>query len=51
MAVIEQVLPPDLCLDQLPRLVNKDGRTYELAYRPILDVNIDGSRARSTRRS
>ena len=44
MAVMEQILPPDLCLDQLPRLVNKDGRTYELAYRPIYsDVNIDGS--------
>ena len=29
---------------KLPRLVNKDGRTYELAYRPIYsDVNIDGS--------
>jgi two-component system chemotaxis sensor kinase CheA len=34
-AVIDQVLPPDLCLDQLPRLVNKDGRAYELVYRPI----------------
>ena len=26
-AVIDQVLPPDLCLEQLPRLVHKDGRT------------------------
>jgi len=44
MAVIDQVLPPDLCLDQLPRLVNKDGRTFELVYRPIYaDVGIDGS--------
>ncbi len=34
-AIIDQVLPADLCLDQLPKLVNKDGRTYELAYRPI----------------
>jgi len=44
MAVIDQVLPPDLCLDQLPRMVNKDGRTFELVYRPIYaDVGIDGS--------
>lgn len=34
-AVVDQVLPPDLCLEQLPKLVHKDGRTYELAYRPI----------------
>lgn len=34
-AVVDQVLPPDLCLDQLPKLVHKDGRTYELVYRPI----------------
>jgi two-component system chemotaxis sensor kinase CheA len=34
-AVIDQVLPPDLCLDQLPKLVHKDGLTFELAYRPI----------------
>ncbi len=46
-AVIDQVLPPDLCLDQLPKLVHKDGRTYELVYRPIYSAG----EARSTRRS
>ena len=29
------VLPVDLCLDQLPKMVKKDGRTFELDYRPI----------------
>jgi two-component system chemotaxis sensor kinase CheA len=36
-AIGEDVLPLPLCLDQLPKLVHKDGRTYELAYRPILE--------------
>jgi two-component system chemotaxis sensor kinase CheA len=33
-AVVEQYLPIDLCLDQLPKLVVKDRRTFELAYQP-----------------
>ena len=41
-AVIDEILPPDLCLDQLPKLVHKDGRTYELAYRPIYADSSDG---------
>jgi two-component system chemotaxis sensor kinase CheA len=36
-AIGEDVLPLSLCLDQLPKLVKKDGRSYELAYRPILE--------------
>jgi two-component system chemotaxis sensor kinase CheA len=34
-AVVDQFLPVELCLDQLPRTVKKDGRTLELNYRPI----------------
>jgi histidine kinase len=30
------VLPLDVCLEQCPSQVQRDGRTYELAYRPIL---------------
>jgi two-component system chemotaxis sensor kinase CheA len=36
-AIADDVLPLSLCLDQLPKLVHKDGRAYELAYRPILE--------------
>ena len=36
-AIGDDVLPLSLCLDQLPKLVQKDGRAYELAYRPILE--------------
>jgi two-component system chemotaxis sensor kinase CheA len=36
-AIGEDVLPLALCLDQLPKLIQKDGRAYELAYRPILE--------------
>jgi len=36
-AIGEDVLPLALCLEQLPKLVQKDGRAYELAYRPILE--------------
>jgi len=36
-AIGEDVLPLSLCLDQLPKLVKKDGRAYELAYRPIVE--------------
>ena len=32
----EDVLPLALSLDQLPRVVQKEGQTFELAYRPIL---------------
>ena len=35
-ALVEQVLPLDLCLDQLPKIARKDGRTFELTYRPVL---------------
>ena len=36
-AIGDDVLPLSLCLDQLPKLVQKDGRAYELVYRPILE--------------
>ena len=36
-AVVDRYLPLDLCLDQLPKVVQKDGRTFELAYRPTFD--------------
>jgi signal transduction histidine kinase/HAMP domain-containing protein len=32
----ENILPLALSLDQLPRVVQKDAQTFELAYRPIL---------------
>jgi signal transduction histidine kinase/HAMP domain-containing protein len=32
----EDILPLSLSLDQLPRVVHKEGQTFELAYRPIL---------------
>lgn len=35
-AIEDDVLPLGMCLDQLPRSASKDGRTFELAYRPIL---------------
>jgi two-component system chemotaxis sensor kinase CheA len=34
-AIADQILPLEICLQQLPRLVNHEGRTLELAYRPI----------------
>ena len=34
-AVVDQFLPVDLCLDQLPSAVHKEGRTFKLDYRPI----------------
>jgi two-component system chemotaxis sensor kinase CheA len=34
-AVVDDFLPVDLCLDQLPRTVHKDGRTFKMDYRPI----------------
>lgn len=38
----ENVLPLALSLDQLPRVVQKDTQTFELAYRPILrDDQVD----------
>jgi len=36
-AIGEDILPLELCIDQLPKLVQKGGRAYELAYRPILE--------------
>ena len=35
-ALVDQFLPLDLCIDQLPRIVRKDGRTFELAYKPVM---------------
>jgi two-component system chemotaxis sensor kinase CheA len=35
-SLLENVLPLALYLEQLPRVVQKDGQTFELAYRPIL---------------
>jgi two-component system chemotaxis sensor kinase CheA len=40
-AVVDQFLPVDLCLDQLPSTVKKDGRTLKLDYRPIFHVDSD----------
>jgi HAMP domain-containing protein/HPt (histidine-containing phosphotransfer) domain-containing protein len=37
MAVRDDILPLSLCLDQLPRRVVYRDRTFELAYRPILE--------------
>ena len=37
-AVRDDILPLELCLDQLPARVVKAGRTYELVYRPILEA-------------
>jgi HPt (histidine-containing phosphotransfer) domain-containing protein/HAMP domain-containing protein len=36
-AVVDQVLPLALCLDQLPHTVHNDGRTWRLDYHPILN--------------
>jgi HPt (histidine-containing phosphotransfer) domain-containing protein/HAMP domain-containing protein len=33
----DDILPLALCLEQLPALVRKDGRTFALRYRPIMD--------------
>src|SRR5204862_6042821 len=35
-SLLENILPLALYLEQLPRVVQKDGQTFELAYRPIL---------------
>jgi signal transduction histidine kinase len=34
-AIADEILPLEICLQQLPRLVNHEGRALELAYRPI----------------
>jgi HPt (histidine-containing phosphotransfer) domain-containing protein/HAMP domain-containing protein len=39
-AVIDQILPMDLCLDQLPRVARKGGRTFEMAYQPIMKADV-----------
>ena len=39
VAIQDDFLPLDLCLDQLPKLARKDGRVFELAYRPILHID------------
>jgi two-component system chemotaxis sensor kinase CheA len=33
--VVEQVLPLELTLDQLPKSFSSDGRSYEIAYSPV----------------
>jgi two-component system chemotaxis sensor kinase CheA len=35
-SLLEDILPLALYLEQLPRVVQKDGQTFELAYRPIM---------------
>ena len=35
--VCAEIMPLDLCLDQLPSRIVKADRTYELVYRPILE--------------
>lgn len=37
-ALVEQVLPLDLCLDQLPKRLRPAGRTLSCTYRPILST-------------
>jgi len=36
MAVQEQFLPLELCLEQLPRVASNGSRIFEFAYRPVL---------------
>jgi two-component system, chemotaxis family, sensor kinase CheA len=36
-SVLEDLLPLEATLDQLPRRFKHDGRTYEIRYRPILE--------------
>ena len=36
-AVREDIMPLELCLEQLPSQAHKDGKTFELAYRPIME--------------
>jgi two-component system chemotaxis sensor kinase CheA len=38
-AVVEDLLPLSLCLEQLPKLAQAAARAYELAYRPILEAD------------
>jgi signal transduction histidine kinase len=62
-AVVDQYLPVDLCLGQLPKLVRKDDRTFELTYQPtfvagaldktivvITDITVRVERERSEQR-
>ncbi|MES2643717.1 MAG: ATP-binding protein [Myxococcota bacterium] len=35
-ALVEDVLPLELCLDQLPRGLSRNGRLYRVEYRPVL---------------
>jgi two-component system chemotaxis sensor kinase CheA len=37
VALLEDVMPMAVTLEQLPALIRKDSATFELAYRPILD--------------
>ncbi len=38
-AVVEDILPLELNLEQMPKTLERDGRHYALAYRPILGEN------------
>jgi HPt (histidine-containing phosphotransfer) domain-containing protein/HAMP domain-containing protein len=35
-SVREDVMPLDLCLDQLPHSISKGGKSFEMAYRPVM---------------
>ena len=39
-AVVDQLLPMDLCLDQLPRVAHNGGRTFEMVYQPIMKADV-----------
>jgi two-component system chemotaxis sensor kinase CheA len=36
-ALAEEVMPLEVCLEQMPRRMRKGERTYELSYRPVLE--------------
>jgi two-component system chemotaxis sensor kinase CheA len=40
--LVDGVMPMNVCLDQLPAVIRSQGRTYDLAYRPIVEG--DGER-------
>jgi HPt (histidine-containing phosphotransfer) domain-containing protein/HAMP domain-containing protein len=35
-SVREDIMPLDLCLDQLPHSISKGGKSFEMAYRPVM---------------
>lgn len=34
-AIVDDFLPTELCLDQLPKRLTRDGRTFQLEYQPV----------------